>query len=275
MNNPPIGGQLTVTPDVGLAFNTTFSFTTFSWQDDVSDLPLRYMFSYFVLDPQLELNIIKSLDLLSTMTTLLGQGLSSMHFYVTCVAVAVDTFDGLANVTTSAMVHPLKISANLISSMNSARDQAFAQENIYGITQVVNSVLGSLNSVDCMVPSPCYQLNRRECMATAQTCGPCSAGFVGISGDSNVACRSSQSLSQTGATCSGNSSCISNSCIKSADHVLRCTDAVKSCPNDCGGVGVCVFKDDNGLTISKCSVSNPYCQAVCVVHQTYLAKIVP
>ena len=177
MNNPPVGGQLAVTPAIGVAFNTSFSFTTYSWRDDVSDLPLRYIFSYFVLDPLLELNIIKSLDLLPTLKTFLGQGLSSMEFTVTCVAVAVDTFDGRANVSSSVTVHPFKISANLISSMNSALDQALAQQNIYGITKVVNSALGSLNSVDCTVSSPCSKLNRRECMATAQTCGPLQCWF--------------------------------------------------------------------------------------------------
>ena len=262
MNRPPSGGSLSVTPTRGTAFNTTFTLTTYSWTDDASDLPLQYIFSYYSLDPRTERNVIKNLDLVPSVSSFLGQGLSSLGYSLRCVAFAVDVYSGQANTSTSVVVNPMKITPTLLTSMNSALNNAFAQQNIYAVTQVVNSVLSSLNGVDCSVPMPCGLLNRQICMATAKTCGPCLNGFIGITGDSNIACRPIALLNRTGEYCSRGSSCVSGICL---NNPPRCADISKSCPNNCGGrsFGLCIYRSNNGDALSSCSISNPSCQAVC------------
>ena len=262
MNRPPSGGSLSITPSIGFAFNTTYTLSTFSWTDDVGDLPLRYLFSYYSIDPRTEKNILKSLDLVPSVSTFLGQGLSSLGYSLGCLVFAVDIYSGQANTSTTVVVQPMKSTSNLLTTMNAALSNAFAQQNIYGVTQVVNTVLSSLNGVDCAVPVPCRQLSRKICMSTAKTCGPCLDGFVGITGDSNVACRPTAKLNRTGEYCSSNSSCISGVCLKNPP---RCADISKSCPNDCGGrsSGACAYKSIYGSIVSSCSVSNPFCHAEC------------
>ncbi|KAJ1388429.1 hypothetical protein B484DRAFT_409627 [Ochromonadaceae sp. CCMP2298] len=57
------------------------------------------------------------------------------------------------------------------------------------MSQLIGAAVGTLNAVDCTVPSPCAPLHRRTCQATAGTCGPCLGGYLGLSGDSNIACQ--------------------------------------------------------------------------------------
>jgi hypothetical protein len=151
--------------------------------------------------------------------------------------------------------------------MSNALDAAFAQQNTYAVTQVLNSVLGTLNSVDCTVTIPCHRLNRLVCKATAKTCGPCLTGFLGVKGDANIACQPAAILKLPGEPCQSNSSCLSGLCMmRSAGNVSICADISKICPNNCGGEsnGRCTYQDSNGNKLSQCSISNPLCQATCV-----------
>ena len=199
MNQPPFGGSLNVVPTHGVAL---FAFSTFAWVDDVSDLPLQYIFSYYALNPLTEKNIIKNLDLVPTASSILGQGLSSLSYSVGCLVFAVDIYDGQANATAFVTVYPIKITSNLLSSVNSELDAAFSQQNSYGVTQIVNSVLSTLNGVQCAVPKACNTIGRQVCQSTANTCGSCLPGFIGVSGDSNVPCNPLTALNPT-----GNSAC--------------------------------------------------------------------
>ena len=45
VNDPPNGGFIVVSPAVGIALNTSFLFTTYSWVD--GDLPILYAFSSY------------------------------------------------------------------------------------------------------------------------------------------------------------------------------------------------------------------------------------
>ena len=75
-------------------------------------------------------------------------------------------------------------------------------------------------------------------------------------------CNPLTALNRTGEFCLRNSSCISGLCLS---HPPRCADASKSCPNNCGGSssGICTYKSVDGSALSSCSVSNPFCQAMC------------
>ena len=266
VNRPPSGGFLSISPSVGLAMNTQFYLSTADWVDDGSDLPFTYQFSYYVLTPSNE-NIIKAFNLVPFTYSTLGQGLTSQNNLVTCVVVVSDAFSGQSTTTTTATVTSNIFSSSLVQQANKAMSIAFSTGNRDGISQVVNAALGSANSVSCVVPLTCSSLNRQSCLYTANTCGPCLPGYVGIPGDSNVACGLLQNLNSTGQFCMKNTDCASGVC-----RLNTCADTLKKCPNNCNGKGSCLFEDDVGNPMQSCNITNPFCSASCVCQSGYFGS---
>lgn len=98
----------------------------------------------------------------------------------------------------------------------------------------------------------CAGLNRDTCESTANTCGPCKAGFLGIIGPFNARCAvNATASSSVGHACSVSSDCVFGGCVDGL-----CTVGNKACPSSCSGHGVCHFFDSaaNGI-LDTCPVT--------------------
>ena len=249
INSPPYGGLLKVTPESGLALNTSFLWRSYSWLDDISDFPLSYVMYYYTTSP-LDKNVVKNYGSLQYTQAYMGQGAQSQGYAVTCIAIVSDFYDCANNASSSVIVEPLTDPAALSLAMNSQLDSAFETGDVSMVSQVVSAVTCSLNSANCSAAPNCTALNRASCNSVSNTCGECFTGYIGISGYSNKACFEPGNRRKLSAT----SACVGDIC--------RSTE--KSCPGNCSNNGACVFYDVNGFTVESCHISNPYCTAKCI-----------
>ena len=249
MNVPPRGGEIIVTPTTGSALVTRFLLSAIKWIDDLSDYPLSYELAYYQLNPT-ELNFVKNLDLASYATVSLGQGLSSNDYRLHCVANVYDIYNGKGSDSTTITVYGPPPSRRLghATSEESARglsssgvgtlgpstleasislmNGALSKFNPALLFATVSNILSTINSVDCSsAPSDCGSgRNREVCRRTANTCGACLTGYVGVPGDANSACGLMGDVRKDGESCSGDRDCMSGSCESGS-----CIDQPKSC----------------------------------------------
>jgi len=222
MNMPPNNGLFNVDPKNGLALNTSFFLVASAWSDE--DLPLYYTFSTYLFDPKAQ-TIIKASDTSPNTRTVLGQGLRSQNFQVTCVATVADSFGYSKRVSSNVIVNPLLTLSQASNAMDTVLTSAFATKNPTAISNVVSALTANLNTVDCRgFPDNggCAAVNRNPCTTTYRTCGECFEGFVGMSGHSNIACRRPSELLKTGEVCDSQV-CLSGPCIGG-----YCTEAQKN-----------------------------------------------
>ena len=199
MNTPPTNGIFVAVPSRGAALDS-FTLSTSYWTDDVSDLPLEYTFSYYSLRAQ-DMVLVKGRDQRTFASVFVAQGLFTREYLVTCVVHATDVYEGTANATTAITILPaansesvLSITLAALSSVSSSSNGdtvTTTTEQAELINQVVSVAVEALNTVDCsaMLTETCSsQFNREPCSSTANTCGPCLAGFLGVSGAANTPC---------------------------------------------------------------------------------------
>ena len=256
MNSPPHGGVLSIAPTRGTALSDVFQLATYYWVDDSSDLPLSYVFSSIA--DSVTTSILQPINEVSTSSVYLGQGLKENGYSVQCIATAYDIYGATSSTTASVSVFPPNSVSNAISSANSILAIAFSSKNAALAAQALSAAVASVNNVDCTVPIACSSLKRNLCSTTAQTCGSCLNGYVGVSGNSNTPCYDPALVVTVGGLCSSNSSCITGVCKTGV-----CANVNKVCPSSCNGHGVCTFLDNNGFNVATCSILQPYCQAVC------------
>ena len=289
MNSPPSGGSLLVHPTTGLALVTLFSLSAVKWIDDSSDLPLSYEFAYYLINAA-ELNFVKTADVTSHVSTILGQGLYSMNYQVSCVAIVSDIHGSSANATT---LYPIAVSppppppmmngtrqldpsgsfsANVVDSIERSIQRDLVGFNPSNVVRMVDATLSTMNSVDCSnITVDCTALNRQLCSTTANTCGGCLSGYIGLSGDSNTPCglqqsSSSSSLRRIDEACSDARMCMTGSCVEG-----RCSGGPKTCPSGCSDHGRCFHYDGNRQVVQEedCRVSDSNCQAHCLCDDGY------
>jgi hypothetical protein len=259
MNEPPAGGVLRVTPSAGgTALSTMFDIRSTGWADDEADFPLSYLISSYQLNPGM-LNPLKGLDTVPFVSTVLGQGLSSMNYIVYCAVTAQDVYGGRANATTSTTARPPVSTTAVVTATRTSIATALTNLDATSVVTAVNAALTSLNSVLCNVPTPCASLNRENCQATQNTCGACLPGYVGAYGDSNVNCAALSVVKKVGATCSSDEVCVTGKCTSGV-----CADVDKTCVDDCSGFGTCAFVDLEGKPVTKCTITDSRCTAQCV-----------
>jgi hypothetical protein len=270
MNSPPSSGSIDVTPTIGDALSTAFYMVTADWVDDASDYPFSYIFSYYTTTAAKTV-VVKNLDAKSYVTSVLGQGLQGNNYLVTCIAIVVDAFNGTASVTTTVTVNPITNTSVLATQTTASLNTALDNYDPGAVAQIIGATTSSVNAANCTVPVPCLSINRENCSFTANTCGSCLSGYIGISGDSNVACFVANTTYVATSCTSADASkvCASGKC--SVDGI--CVEADKTCTNNCSyavdGNGHCVFYDVNNFLSDSCPQSNSYCRAACECNDGY------
>jgi hypothetical protein len=259
MNSPPTNGQLEVVPANGTSLDTEFFFQTFDWEDDVDDYPLVYIMQIYVDVAASSKTVIKTSGETTYTTTTLGQGLEENAFAVWTEVEAMDVYGSKATSVGNITVAPISEAA-LSDAMDSQLEEAFASSDPVAVSNVINAVSSSLNTIDCTVPTACATLNREKCRDTPKTCGSCLEGYLGSDGDSNNMCSDPTVLRKVGSECTAHANCISSYCLDSV-----CSQYDKACDNDCSGNGQCQFasnSDESQLT--SCPEGSSTCYAHCV-----------
>eukprot|EP00981_Chlorochromonas_danica_P004712 scaffold946_cov171-Ochromonas_danica.AAC.12 len=263
INSPPSLGSLSISPSTGSALSTIYVLTAGGWQDDSSDLPLTYVFLYWIL-PNSSISTLQGRSQISYLSTMLGQGLQSSSYSVTCAARIYDIYDAMANTTVNVQVFAGPTLSSYASTVQTSLTNALANRDASQVLQTASIALSSLNAVDCTTSVSCSTLNRQKCSTTARTCGPCLSGYVGVTGDANLPCNVSSSLRNIEQSCSSNYSCATGFCKAGV-----CVDSPKLCPGNCLGRGKCTYLDLLGKLLSYCSILNSACEARCVCNSGY------
>ena len=194
VNSPPTRGVLKVTPTTGTAFHTFFQMISFRWVDDISDYPLSFLMYYYTVDSNI-VTIIKSASVTTSKTTILGQGLSSMNYEVTCVIQATDIFGDSGSVDEKVTVMPLNASNSALSEIvNSSLAVLWKSNDVESVRVLMSATLSTLNNVDCSRAPDCFERNREVCRSVANTCGVCFIGYIGLTGNSNTFCFTDELL---------------------------------------------------------------------------------
>ena len=255
VNVPPWGGQLYVTPLQGVALETFFFINTFGWVDDVTDYPLVYYFTYTASNAQNPL-VLKNKNQVQYVHALLGPGLSGAGYIVTISACAENTHGAVSYLKADVQVLPTSSVVAMTYDMTLNLRVAAETFDTDLTTQVVDAVVLSLNKVNCTLAVDCNSLHRENCAFTAQTCGPCKTGYLGIIGDANSYCT--EVPKSTGSSCNSSRECLSQLCEENI-----CVKTPKICPNNCSAAGICLFYDANNLQTAFCDSTDVSCKARC------------
>lgn len=267
INRGPVGGVMEIDPASGTALTTSFTISTFNWNDEPVNLPLFFTYKQLLVpSPQLAASATSPQLLIANtpstiVSVVLASGQANFKYNVSVQVIATDQVGSSTMISTTAIVYPqASTSAKLLQSTQKLL-QSSASSDPAATIQVISAVTTSLNSVNCTKATStiCAKYNRFPCFATSQTCGACYDGYYGTLGDSNTYCALDlTALGSIGDRCSKNQDCLSNLCQRGL-----CQASQKKCPNDCSGAGTCRYTAYNGTRIGYCGLTNPYCYATC------------
>jgi hypothetical protein len=264
MNSPPLGGVLSVNPSNGTALHDLFFVSTFYWSDDPADFPITYVLSYYATGTTTS-SVIKNSDTTSYVYALLGQGLELFGYSVSVKGAAYDIYGDFSEAVADVKVLPLTNLTLIQEATVAAMQRALADGNPGALSSAIGAAANSVNAVNCTVPRECASINRSPCSLTANTCGACGDGFIGISGDSNDPCVSLTTRRLN--DCVDSSECVAGTCSNSA-----CVENLKVCPNDCSSQGKCVYVSVDDIPLDVCLASNSFCRAQCLCQTNFFGR---
>jgi hypothetical protein len=145
LNNPPLGGQVSVSPSVGQVLLTTFVATTSLWTDDATDLPLRYQFFYKQTgagQTKSALSDITYSNIKNIATLPVGSG--------RVIALAIDRLGSEGHAETAVVVNPMATSSieNAANATRNLLQQAAAVSDPTLTMQTVSAAVSVLRGAD-------------------------------------------------------------------------------------------------------------------------------
>jgi hypothetical protein len=266
-NSPPSPGTFSVSPKSGVELQDPFTFAASQWID--SDIPLTYAFGFLSVTGVLQQ--VQSQSQLNYGTTVLPAGLDSLNYTVTCSAIIYDSLNANSSSSASAHVSAYAGSYGSLQSLIASQISSSAGGTVDQSKQAIASCGASLNSVACSRAPNCTVLHRNKCSSTANTCGSCLSGFVGVVGDSNSACASTSSSSSFAAV-RRMASCITDSDCDSFQYCVSstCVAEAKNCTSNCNDRGLCAYVlSHSGANLTTCDASDPLCSAVCLCNSSF------
>ena len=263
-NGPPLGGVLTVLPPDGFMLETVFQMLTTRWVDD--DMPLTYEFGYYAVGGTLM--VLQSQSLKSYTTSTLPAGKDTAGFKVSTVVQVFDSLSANSTVSAAVVVQAVLISTDDLSDMF---DET-SVEDVDETKKALSTTTSTINAANCTGAPDCEALNRLPCNSVSRTCGVCSEGYVGASGDANTKCvripRDKRKLQATAGNfaadvCSIDSDCSDTTWTSCVEGI--CTKLSQTCPQNCSGNGMCLFRDSrNYYNIKFCAQGDTTCEGYCL-----------
>jgi len=294
VNSPPTSGSFQVFNLDGLkngtAMQTQFKFSCFDWVTLPSNYPLSYSFSY-LLSPTSQALVLVAENARPYTISVLAAGLAPRDFVITCVGDIYDNYGASTEVNdyVTVLQDP---DFDPVKALNTQLKAAFAANDVDKVQQAVNNVAAFISHVNCSKVPDCSFLARQPCESTPQTCGPCLPGYIGIVGDSNIACAQQAPMfmmhhsggrrlaigggsALIGDYCFTGAECLYGYCVGYSDSAPGvCADPMKVCPTHdpelvCSGHGICSYTDVSGEPVSTCLETDVYCSSVCVCSRGY------
>lgn len=287
MVGPPQNGIVTASPEVGVAFSTSFLFVTSGWvssTDSISNLPLTFDFRYRKggVSSTASAVFIQAASYAATVESDLPEGLETDGRQMQIIVRAYDSLGAFSTVVTIVNVTATgNSSANeaLSAYLASVVSTALSSYNNDQALSAVNNVAITLGQVNCTgaTDAICLAFNRASCSSVAFTCGSCLTGYTGLIGAANSQCSSnadSTYLGGIGSTCSIDSDCLYQYC----DSSNICSASFQSCPTSvanttCSGHGSCNFLvNSRSVEQSACTIKDTGCVPTCSCITGYLGK---
>jgi hypothetical protein len=265
INGPPTSGSIIISPEEGAALNTTFSMSAISWIDFSTDYPLQFSFLY-QLSSTLPTMSIAGYSGNSYAESLLPAGLSNNNNTVSIIGLVADVFSCATSSTISVRVLDREISNAEIESLLETTVSSFGSTgDTDALFQTLNAASTTLNTINCSLATNCSGIFREDCVTTANTCGSCLYGYIGVVGDSNLPCFNMNLTSgEIGSLCGGPGDCIYGLCENIVDGTGTCTAPPLECVNNCTYHGQCEYVDAGNNLLSSCTIFDVGCSAVCL-----------
>ena len=282
-NNPPVPGDLILSPQDGFALSTVFKMNAVLWED--SDIPLRYDFTQ--MSNSLELPIqqkseVKSVETLLSVASSLNEYLSEIKL---CVF---DGLDASTHIIRDIRVLPGEVATFSRKLSESSVTFSFFEDSdgIYSQNQIALA-LGTLNAINCTLAPNCTSLHRRQCVNIPHTCGICNDGYVGDIGSENTVCIKVRDAKHfipgkyAARSLIGFSSCAEclpwEQCFPSTTHDgFACIPKQKNCSDpSCSGHGVChrVLNSHPHSIVESCLVGSIECQPRCFCDPNFFGSL--
>ncbi|KAJ1388431.1 hypothetical protein B484DRAFT_2442, partial [Ochromonadaceae sp. CCMP2298] len=249
------------------ALQTPFKLSAVGWTDVSEDLPLAYLFSY-TQNPESPALVTQARSGKNTAFTDLPQGLEYLEY---AIEIEVFIYDALlASTNDTAVVTVVPAALNVSDYLAGQLAKFETTGTVSDATLLINNVVTALGVKNCTAANQtyCESRNRKPCTQKPNTCGSCSAGYMGIVGASNAKCvpqsrRLSDSYTLVGNSCTDDDSCVLGNCFHGV-----CEAPAQTCPSTtedvCSGYGSCAFADNNSAQRFNCTVLDTNCFATCV-----------
>lgn len=265
VSGPPTSGAVVSSPSNGTAQKTIFLLSSVGWASPTGDYPLQYDFAYQTSSSSVPLTLaFKSAK--TSVSSTLAAGTDPSNFGVIIIGNAYSSFGAKSSATTTVVVVPNNFSiSDLVTYVSLGVNSSLLSYNLDGTLTTINTASSYVTSIACGSSPTCLSLHRTECGPSTfpQTCGVCLPGYIGVSGSSNLPCKSSNQSWST-SICSVNGDCLYDSC---SNHT--CTVPLKACPGNCSFHGSCRYFDNYGNHLSQCFANSSGCQARCVCFSNY------
>jgi hypothetical protein len=263
INGPPVSGSLLVSPSFGAALEMPFEMSSIDWSDEITDYPLQYSFFYQLASSTPPM-AIQSYGVVTYAVAVLPAGLSFREYLVSVIGLVADNYGCATSATVSVKVNGSDTN-DTVNLLQGSVSSFSATLDTDGLSQVLNPVSTTLNSVNCSGAPDCNTLNREHCIATVNTCGSCMSGYVGVVGDSNKLCFSNTSNSgAVGFPCIADVDCIYGHCSFGV-----CAPPPLRCVSNCSSAGLCKFVDSANNELASCTIFDVGCSAMCVCNNGF------
>jgi hypothetical protein len=279
VNSAPLPGGLIVSPTTGTSMSTVFTLSAQQWQD--LELPLTHSFGFIGADDARVVLSGRSEQayLHSVLPAIVG-GVESSS--LTLSLLVYDSLDAVAEATATVTI----AAVSAINDDFSDRRRLTAlltdsTENVIDINlykRMLGLQLALLNAVNCSLAPDCAGLyNRQRCDTTANTCGACEVGYIGVDGDSNSLCSAvsdgmattsvARQMSFIPSLCAHNDDCsgLFEQCV---DNVCIMSNA--TCTAGCSDHGLCIMRNKyTGDVVTACTIGDMFCSAECQCNDGY------
>ena len=273
-NKPPQDGITTITPSIGYALNTSFLISGTSWTAESDSYPLSYQFSYAtsMTATGAELSLAQQQPQ-TYIYSILPPGEVAAKNLITVIVRCSDRYSGTAMALNTVQVIDMTKNIDLASVVSDSVDRFLNSGNTAGLFQSMSSISSVLNEVNCSAAPDCVSLYRDNCGGgSANTCGSCMTGYVGVVGESNGQCHptsESNTAGLVGSSCYYDSDCIYGECSSSVlvEGICRTIDTLspnirydedyRSCwtDRDCPDEHYC----NSPSIVGNCTIPNKKC----------------
>jgi hypothetical protein len=218
----PTGELKNCDVDGGTALQDVYTITANNFEDDVDDLPLKYLVA--VWDSINSKTMLKGFDATKYVQTKLGAGFEDNGFVRNVGITAKDKFGATSSTASKIIVRQLS-EEELQAAADAMMEEAFANSDPAEVQNAAAAAASQMNVKSCNLPAlpngaaDCAGIGREACEDgnTDDVCGKCLDGLTGPDGDGISPCIDLSVVvpAKVGDVCVSDSDCFTNYCFDS------------------------------------------------------------